>query len=341
MNRSIKGYAAGVLAAALCAVPLLSASCAGSARARPEDAASPGQSEVRRDAARTAVAEAMSLSIAGDIAGAMASVQAALDSARDMAGLAGALEAKAWALLFSGSREAALSALAESASTGAPRGPGRAVLEFRLTAADGLEAARHRVAGFLADPRGEERAALAIGVMLGDMDLRDVRIESPEAADELAGYLAGYSLSPAVPAATAPADGPVIVVSEPETVGADEATVAIARLACRDALARRGRFRVVDAESRKAAFEELELSLSDATAGERDKAVCGLYSADFVASGSVVKTDSGWLVAYSLSSAGDGHIVASDFSVAGDHAAIMAAAGRFAEALDPLAGPVR
>ena len=271
----------------------------------------------------------------------MASVQAALDSARDMAGLSGALEAKAWALLFSGSREAALQALAESASTGTSRGPGRAVLEFRLAVADGLEVARRRAAGFLADPRGGERAALAIDVMLGDRDLRDARIDSPEAARELAGYLAGYSLSPAVSASTAPAAVPVIVVSEPESVGADEATVAIARLACRDALARSGRFRVVDAESRESAFEELELSLSDAAAGERDKAVGGLYSADFVASGSVVKTDSGWLVAYSLSSADDGHIVASDFSVAGDHAAIMAAASRFAESLDPLSGPVR
>lgn len=70
---------------------------------------------------------------------------------------------------------------------------------------------------------------------------------------------------------------------------------------------------------------------------DTDKAVGQLFSADFVASGSVVKTDSGWLVAYTLASADDGHIDASDFSVAQDHAAIMSEAGRFAESLDGLA----
>jgi hypothetical protein len=239
-------------------------------------------------------------------------------------------------------------------------GPGRAVLEFRLAADDGLAAAKLRAEEALAIPGLGARARLAMAVMLGEKDLRDVKIDSPEAASEFATYLAGYRLSPAakdpgglsaatVPVATATAqagsaiaaaqaaDGPVIVVSAPESVGADEATIAVTRLACRDALAKRGSFRIVDAESRKAAMEELELSLSEASAGDKDMAIGGLFSADYVASGSVVKADAGWLIAYTLSSSSDGRILASDFVIAADHAAILAAAGRFAEALDSIA----
>jgi hypothetical protein len=286
----------------------------------------------------------------------MASVQAALDSARDKAALAGALEAKAWTLLFAGSRDEALKAFNEYASVGMPFSPGRAVLEFRLAASDQMDAARRLAETAFARPDLGERAALAIKVMLGEKDMRDVAIDSPEAATEYATYLAGYRLEPATPsggsakpgadptqtAATFPigtAQLPVIVISAPESVGADDATVAVARLACRDALAKRGRFRVVDTDSRKAAIDELELSLSGATAGDKDKAVGSLFSADFVASGSVIRADSGWLVAYTLSGADDGHIVASDFAVASDHAAIIAAAGRFAGMLDGLSVP--
>ena len=104
-------------------------------------------------------------------------------------------------------------------------------------------------------------------------------------------------------------------------------------------MAKRGRFSVVDTDSRRAAIEELELSLSGAAAGDKDRAVGALFSADFVASGSVIKADSGWLVAYTLSGAEDGRIVASDFTVASDHAAIITAAGRFAGMLDGLSMP--
>ncbi len=305
---------------------------------------------------KEAIQTAISKAKAGDAAGAMASVQMALDSARDKAALAGALEAKAWTLLFAGSRDEALKAFGESGSIGMPSSPSRAVLEFRLAAAGRLDQMHKFAAATLAKPELGEKASIAIKVMLGDIDLRDVAIDSPETATEYATYLAGYRLEPAapsggsakpgtdptqalstVPAGTAPL--PVIVISAPESVGADDATVAVARLACRDALAKRGRFRVVDTDSRKAAIEELELSLAGAAAGVKDKAVGGLFSADYVASGNVIKADSGWLVAYTLSGADDGHIVASDFAVASDHAAIIAAAGRFAGMLDGLSMP--
>jgi TolB-like protein len=287
--------------------------------------------------------------------GALAAANAALESARDIGAISSALEAKAWALLLAGSRKDAAETLAQAASIGAPIGALRAVLEFRLAAVDGIVAARKRADALKLQSIGD-RAALAMAVMLGDKDLRDIKIDSQETASELATYLVGYRLAPqpvtgsragqsavaaAAPITATTASGPVVVVSEPESVGADEATLAVARLSCKDALVKRGRFRVVDAESRKAAMDELELSLSGATAGDKDKAVGQLFSADFVVSGSVVKTDSGWLVAFTLASAGDGHIVASDFSVAQDHAAIMTEAGRFAESLDGLASSSR
>ncbi len=339
-----------------CLVAATLASCASRGRVRPAteagDKASVSDSVERvpatkLDAARAAVYRAMVLSRSGDMQGALDAANVALESARDMGVISSALEAKAWALLLAGSRKDAADTLAQAASIGAPVGALRAVLEFRLAAADGLAAARKRAESFKLQSPGD-RAAIAMAVMLGDKDLRDVAIDSPEAASELATYLVGYHLAPepAAAPATAPATttaaasmsvGPVVVISEPESVGADEATLAVARLSCKDALVKRGRFRVVDAESRKAAMDELELSLSGATAGDKDKAVGQLFSADFVASGSVVKTDAGWLVAFTLASAADGHIVASDFSVAQDHAAIMTEAGRFAESLDGLA----
>lgn len=341
-----------------CLVAATLASCASRGRVRPAaeaDARASGSDSVERvpaaklDAARAAVYRAVALSRSGDMEGALAAANAALESARDMGIVSSALEAKAWALMLAGSRKDAADTLAQAASIGAPVGALRAVLEFRLAAADGLVAARKRADSLKLQAIGD-RATLAMAVMLGDKDLRDIRIDSPEAASELATYLVGYRLAPepatapaaaptAAPAATpaATAVGPVVVISEPESVGADEATLAVARLSCKDALVRRGRFRVVDAESRKAAMDELELSLSGATAGDKDKAVGQLFSADYVASGSVVKTDAGWLVAFTLASAADGHIVASDFSVAQDHAAIMTEAGRFAESLDGLA----
>ena len=343
-----------------CLVSATLASCASRGRTRPAfeaGATAAGSDSAERvpstklDAARAAVYRAIALSKSGDMDGALAAANAALESARDMGVISSALEAKAWALLLAGSRKDAADTLAQAASIGAPVGALRAVLEFRLAAADGMAAARKRAESLKGQSIGD-RAAIAMAVMLGDKDLRDIKIDSPEAASELATYLVGYRLAPQPVAAPAPAApsaalaatipaavGPVVVVSEPESVGADEATLAVARLSCKDALVKRGRFRVVDAESRKAAIDELELSLSGATAGDKDKAVGQLFSADFVASGSVVKTDAGWLVAFTLASAADGHIIASDFSVAQDHAAIMTEAGRFAESLDGLAAP--
>lgn len=342
-----------LLLAGLAAATL--ASCASRGRPRPApqaaDAGAPDAvPSARLETARAAVYKALALSRSGDVAGAIAAANSALESARDMGVISSALEAKAWALMLAGSRKDAADTLAQAASTGAPVGALRAVLEFRLAAADGLAAARKRAESSKAQSIGD-RAAVAMAVMLGDKDLRDVRLDNPETARELATYLAGYQLAPqpAASATKAPvpstgqtavvpsSDGPVVVVSEPQSVGADDATVAVARLSCKDALVRRGLFRVVDADSRKAAIDELELSLSGASAGDKDKAVGQLFSADFVASGSVVRTDSGWLVAYTLSSADDGHIVASTFSVAQDHAAIMTEAGRFAASLDALA----
>jgi len=302
--------------------------------------------ETALDSTRASIELAMSQSLAGATRLALDSVEAALGTAKDLASIAGALEAKSWALLFAGSSEAAREALRQASAVGAPAGPGRAVLEFRLAAFDGMEAARRSAARALERADLGQRAATAIAVMLGEKDIRDISLDSPEAATEYATYLAGYSLAPEPPtapalaAASAPpaaAEGPVVVVASPESVGADDATIAVARLACRDALSRRGDLRLVDADSRRTALDELELSLSGATAGEKDMAVGRLFSADFVAAGSVVKTDSGWLVAYSLSSSQDGSIVASGFSMAPDHAGIAAAAARFASSLDGLA----
>jgi TolB-like protein len=315
-------------------------SCSGSPDARRNNLEDP-PSILRRDEIKSAIAEAMALSLAGDTEQALNKVGVALRSARDAVMRAGALEAKAWAMLFSGSREEALEAFRDADALDAPPSPGRAVLEFRLAAAESIAAARKLVAESMSGQDLGERAALAIAVMVGEKDLRDVAIDSPEAATEYSTYLAGYSLAPEIPTATATGsmkDGPVIVVSRPESIGADEATAAVVHLACRDALARRNRFRVVDVDSRKAAMDELELSLSGAAAGEKDKATGDLFAADYVVSGSVVKIEAGWLVAFSLSSAEDGHIVASDFSMATDHAAILSAAARFASTLDSLAG---
>lgn len=293
-------------------------------------------------AGRTArlASEALSRSLSGAFSSALEAADAALESALDIAGLAVALEARAWTLLLAGSSDAARAALSEAEATGAPRHPGRAVLQFRLAAEDGLAEAAATALATLAGIDAAGRATAAVEVMSGVADLRDLPLDSPEAAEEYAGYLAGYRMvsEPGpLPGDEAPlpkGEAPLVVVTEPEAVGTDEATAAVARLACRDAMTRSGRYRVVDTASRAAALEELELSLASSPARARDIAIGELYSADYVAGGSVVKTDSGWLVAYTLSSADSGAILASDFSMAGDHAAILESAARFASSLD-------
>ena len=293
-------------------------------------------------------AEAISRSLSGAFSTALTSADRALASALDLASVSVALEAKAWILLLSGSREEARTALREAKATGAPRRPGHAVLEFRLAAQDGLEAAAAAALASLAGTDASGRASTAIAVMAGQADLRDIELDSPEAASEYATYLAGYSMVQERKSHTGAEDGQatspldtldqaLVVIVEPESGGAGPATVGFTRRGYRDAIAQRGRFKVVDSGSRKAAMDELELSLSGAVARDKDKAVAGLFSADFVAGGSVVKTDSGWLVAYSLSSSADGAILASAFSMAPDHAAILDSAARFASSLDGLA----
>ncbi|HRW25506.1 MAG TPA: hypothetical protein P5298_13940 [Spirochaetia bacterium] len=311
--------------------------CATSPREAPAEP-EPAIDSVARTDLRSVLSAAVASSLAGELDRAERAVDEALAAAMDKTTLALGLEARAWILFLSGSNEEARRALGEAASVGAPLSPGRAVLEFRLAASEDLAAARERAALAIAQGLGD-RAARAIAVMLGEADLRDVTIDTPEAAAEYATYLAGYGMRPAAasPVAAASGEPPVIVVSEPESHGADEATVQVARLACRDALSRLPGLRVVDADSRRASLDELELALAGSPAGRRDVAIGDLFSADYVASGSVVASDSGWLVAYSLSSAADGHIVASDFSMAADHRAIMAAASRFAASVDGLA----
>ena len=189
------------LAAVLMIASSVLLSCAGGAEARlesrqPEHAAAP---ELRRDEIKIAIQVAISKAKAGDAAGAMASVQEALNSARDKAALAGALEAKAWALLFAGSLDEAANAYNEYASLGIPGSPGRAVLEFRLAARGHMDAARRLADAALSRPDLSERAAMAIKVMLGEKDMRDVALNSPEAAAAYATYLAGYRLEPGAP----------------------------------------------------------------------------------------------------------------------------------------------
>lgn len=324
--------ARALLTLVACAALALTA-CAGSPREAPVDPERTVAAVDRPDP-RSVLAGAITSSLYGELDSARRAVDEALALAMDRTTLALGLEARAWILLLSGSDEEARRALDESAAVGAPSSPGRAVLEFRLAATKDLAAAKERAALAVAQGIGE-RAERAIAVMLGEADLRDLPIDTPEAAAEYATYLAGYGMSPA--AATGSTEPPVVVVTEPESHGADDTTVQVARLACRDALSRRPSLRVVDADSRRAALDELELSLAGSPAVRRDLALGELFSADYVASGSVVAADSGWLIAYSLSSAKDGHIVASDFSMAADHRAIMAAASRFAASVDGLA----
>lgn len=239
------------------------------------------------------------------------------------------LEKRAWDLFLSGARAEAERALFELVTAGLPPSASRAILEFRLAAAQNMEEAKRKAAQAFALDIGE-RAKRAIAVMLGTEDIRDINIESPESAKEYAVWLDGYRQE--APLASLKAN-PLIVVSPPESHGADEATVQIARLACRDALSRCPNLRVVDAKSREEALNELEAQLASQSAGSRDQVLGDLFSADYVASGSLVATDEGWLIALTLSSTEDGRILSSDFSLARDHAAIMAAANRFASSI--------
>lgn len=303
----------------------------------------PTRNLAEKDKAQRLVERALSLARNGAARKAVDEIRAALAKA-NAASSDALLQAEAWTYLLGGDLENARAALAEARGAPGSTAPSR-VLIFRLEQFADRALARSYAEASRADPSSAALDTTALEVMAGDRDFRDVPIRGPEDAASFATYLSGYRVDPEpAPGSAAPApspatlDGaPIVVVEEPESVDADASAVAVARLAYRDGLAKSGAFRVVDAQTRKDAVEEVELSLSGSVAAERDRAVGGLFAADYVASGSVVRSDPGWLVAFTLSSAADGRIVASEFIAAPDNAAIADAASRFTVSLGDLA----
>lgn len=284
---------------------------------------------------------ALERALAGDAVRAVREIRDAM-AGSDAATRAALLEAEAWSWILGGEPGKAKEALASSVGE-VPR-----VLQARLEAVTDRARLRSLAAESRADPASSALDSLALELMSGEVDIRDVSIGNMGAVTALATRLAGWSVAPPdaarspapvppVAAGAAARAQPVLVVGEPESVEADDATIAVARLACRDSLHKTGAFTVVDAASRRGAVEELELQLSGAAAGDRDRAIAGLFAADYVVSGSVIRSEGGWLVAWTLSSAADGGIVASEFSAAADHAAIRGSANRFSSSLASLA----
>jgi tetratricopeptide (TPR) repeat protein len=278
----------------------------------------------------------------GDAKGALVDLQKALSSSSargDRQLQASLYYMGAWAYMMSGERTKARGFMNEAAEADPALEGLKPVLEFRLIAEErGPKEAGDYASLVLADPATPPLTVELLSVMTGSKDVRDIHYESDRQRSDYALYLSGYRVEraaepPEPAAAEASANAPVIVLGTPESVGADESALAVARYAYRDALIKEGVFRVVDSDSRRAAVEELELSLSDASAGTRDQALGQLFAADYVASGSVIKSNAGWLVAYTLSSSKDGTILASEFASAPDHEAIQALAGRFAASL--------
>lgn len=292
-----------------------------------------------KEKAQRLVERALSLARSGAARKAVDEIRAALVKA-DAASSDALLQAEAWTYLLGGDPGNARAALAKARGSPGSSAPSR-VLSFRLEQAADRELARAYADASRADPSSAPFDTAALEVMAGDRDFRDLSIRGPEDAASFATYLSGYRVDPEPSStATSPAAldvAPIVVMEEPESVGADASAVAVARLAYRDGLIKSGAFRVVDAQSRKDAVDELELSLSGSAAADRDRAVGGLFTADYVASGSVVRSDPGWLVAFTFSSAGDGRIVASEFIAAPDDAAIAGAASRFSVSLGDLA----
>jgi len=287
----------------------------------------------------------------GDTKGALADLKRALSSSTAKADTqfrASLFYMGAWASMISGDNDEARESMERALAADPALESIRPVLEFRLiTEEQGRKEAYAYALNILATPDTPRLTEELLTVMIGSKDFRDIRYESEQQRSDYALYLSGYRMerdpgeglgaakSPASEAIAA--EAPVIVLGDSESVGADVSAQAIVRLAYRDALIKEGSFRVVDSDSRRTAVEELELSLSDAAAGQRDQALGQLFSADYVASGSVVQSDAGWLVAYTLSSSEDGTILANEFASAPDHAAVQALASRFAASLGCMA----
>jgi len=293
-------------------------------------------------------ARAIFLAKSGWPAEAVADADAALAMPRTVSNAnleGGILDTKAWALFLAGDYAGARAAEQRSVALNGAMAGYAPILEFRILAAEKGMAAAAEYAGRILDAGGLPGfAAQALEVMTGKKDIRDMSYGSAFEVSDFSLYVTRFTFAPASPLATgttpvpatpaAPVDGaPVVLVTEPEATATDESMVAVAKLAFRDGLTKAGVFSVVDSDSRKAAFEELELSLSGATAGDRDVAAGALFSADFVASGSIVRTDTGWLMAYTFSDATTGRILASDMSIARDAAAILDLASRFSSGL--------
>jgi len=270
-----------------------------------------------------------------DFDGALGVLETALDDAvdrKDEAVASAVLQARSWILLRSGDLAGAREALSGAASAYPVLASAARLLEYRLLASEDPEAAVDYAEAALADPATDPGAVAILRVMTGRLDPRDLDMETAGLTAEYATYLEGYRVepSPAAPIPAGPREGaPVVVIRELESVGADEASLAVAKLSFRDALIACGEFGVFDADSRRAALEEMELSMAAGAAG-RDAAAGKVFDADYVASGSLVRTDTGWILALTFSRADDGRIVASDFSPAADQPAMAEASRRFA-----------
>lgn len=284
--------------------------------------------------ARTAV----TLSLRGAFEAAMLGAEQALLAAKSARDKAFAMGAKAWSLFYSGAVEEAKKALQEGAAYDTQKAPWQSVLEFRIEVSQAPARAEEAGAIRLAELQPDSNEARAIGIMLGSDDIRDIAIASEEDKEAYATYLAGFNKEPEPEAqeALVAADTPVVLILEPKSYDADPASIEVARLSCLDALVKQASFRVVDSASRGAAVDELELSLSGVAARDRDVALGQLYCADYVVANTLVKTDAGWLVGWSLSSASDGEIVASHYSMAASHAQIIESASVFVESLEGL-----
>lgn len=324
MTRSKARRADGLILATAAAAAAFS--CAAGPRPTPPDRPAPPAPPL------AFLREVRVLSQSLDFGAALDVLKHALDDAqsgKDAAVGAAVLQARAWVLLNAGDLPGAKEALAQSVALDSALKPGERLLEYRILAAEDKARADSYAASTMSDPGTPPEAAAVLAVMTGSSDIRDLDLSTEGGLGEYAMYLEGYRVDGYGERLTPGQGGPSVVVRNPESVGADPGSIALVKLAMRDALIASGAFGVYDAESRMAALDELELSLS-AGAAERDAAVGRVFQADYVASGSVVRTDTGWFVALTCSQASDGRIVASEFSPAPDHSAMAEAAKRFA-----------
>ncbi|MFP4180826.1 MAG: tetratricopeptide repeat protein, partial [Spirochaetaceae bacterium] len=205
---------------------------------------------------------------------------------------------------------------------------GQATAELRyliILETEGKEAARKFGRSVL--PSLEEKSGysprLAIRLLLGEIDLRDVDIhhyyvlDAYEAILRHASSIVNNLAHPDQTEGTTK-ERPVLLIRTFQPIGIEPDMASIATRALHSGMVKDDTYRIVDDDSRKAALAEMKTSLSGLTAGETDLKLGRFLEAEYILAGSIAQVEGEYLCNIVITHTETAQILFSSFLYASD-----------------------